>query len=330
MSTTASIVAYRIAADAHAGQTDKIGAPYIEHPAMVVGLAKRLPGFKVADHDTHDDIIAAAWLRDVIEDTEVKSRDLQRAGRRDRVVDAVVALTRRKDVPGADYYAHIRTLPVALLVKTADIAANLLPDRVALLDEATRVELTAKYAKALDELRVDREIITALHADQAVAPAGTVSLLPQAAVLPCGPGLPHAVVTRTVDVRQDHQTKVVLWRCPTPWSRPLRRRAGRRSPVARQPHARPGMTRPRTGHRRGAGEGTPRSAPECCRRPACSLTVPVGVRRARRRGPAPAVTPVRLGTGDTPAALPAPGVRHAARGVGSGQVMGPNSGSVPG
>ena len=34
-----------IATRAHEGQTDKIGAPYIEHPEMVASFVQGLPGF---------------------------------------------------------------------------------------------------------------------------------------------------------------------------------------------------------------------------------------------------------------------------------------------
>jgi hypothetical protein len=52
---------------------------------------------------------------------------------------------------------------VALLVKTADLAANLHPDRVALLDDATRERLAAKYAHALDRLGIARSTIDEVY-----------------------------------------------------------------------------------------------------------------------------------------------------------------------
>ena len=152
-----------IAETAHTGQVDKIGAPYIQHPAMVADLVQRLPGYLDADPDTRQDAVVAAWLHDVIEDTPTTADDLRGAGLSDRSVDAVVALTRTKDVPPDDYYATITAQPVALLVKTADLASNLAPDRVAQLDDATRTRLEAKYTKALAQLGVSRDTITALH-----------------------------------------------------------------------------------------------------------------------------------------------------------------------
>jgi len=126
-------VARGIAERAHTGQVDKIGAPYIEHPAMVVDLVQRLPGYLAADPDTREDAVVAAWLHDVIEDSPTTADDLRHAGLTHRAVNAVVALTRTEDVAPDDHYATITTKPVALLVKTADLASNLAPHRVAQL-----------------------------------------------------------------------------------------------------------------------------------------------------------------------------------------------------
>ncbi|GAB2908194.1 HD domain-containing protein [Rhodococcus aerolatus] len=153
-----------IATRAHEGQVDKIGAPYIDHPAQVVDLVQRLPGYAEADEDVQRDAVVAAWLHDVVEDTPVTAADLTAAGFTARAVDAVVALTRTDDVPPDDYYAHVRETPVARLVKTADIASNLDPRRTAQLDDAKRDELARKYAHALDALGVDRSVVDALHA----------------------------------------------------------------------------------------------------------------------------------------------------------------------
>lgn len=152
-----------MAEHAHAGQVDKIGKPYIQHPAMVADLVQRLPGYLSADPDTQEDAVVAAWLHDVIEDSPTTASDLRKAGLTERAVDAVVALTRNADVTPDDYYALITTKPVALLVKTADLASNLAPHRVAQLDEPTRTRLDARYTHALAQLGVSRDIITALH-----------------------------------------------------------------------------------------------------------------------------------------------------------------------
>lgn len=156
-------IARSIAERVHKGQTDKIGAPYIEHPMMVAELVQRLADFQATDAQTQQDAIAAAWLHDVIEDSSVTADELRDLGVSARAVDAVVALTRTEAVSPDDYYLAITTKPVALLVKTADVASNLAPERVAQLDDATRTRLDRKYTHALQMLNVPRAAIDYLH-----------------------------------------------------------------------------------------------------------------------------------------------------------------------
>lgn len=125
-----------VARRAHAGQVDKVGRPYIEHPGRVAARVSK------------DDVLAAiGWLHDVVEDTSVSLADLE-AQFPLEVTAAVDAITRRPGEQPAQYYERVRANPLALQVKAADIADNTDPDRLARLDEPTRVWLTAKYAKA--------------------------------------------------------------------------------------------------------------------------------------------------------------------------------------
>lgn len=130
------IIAKTIATIAHAGQTDKAGEPYINHPE------------RVAYHLTDPDQVATAWLHDVLEDTVLTEKDLLRAGVQPQIIRAVLLLTRTPEVDPEDYYAQIRVSPVARAVKLADIADNTDPYRLARLDDATIIRLTKKYAKA--------------------------------------------------------------------------------------------------------------------------------------------------------------------------------------
>jgi predicted metal-dependent HD superfamily phosphohydrolase len=129
---------------------------------MVAAFIQALLEFTAADEQTQSD--AAAWLHDVIEDTHETAEGLRAAGISERAVANVVALTRTEEVTAADYYANIGGLPVARLVKTADLASNLAPKRVAQLDEHTRERPVLKYGHALEALGVDRSVIIALHA----------------------------------------------------------------------------------------------------------------------------------------------------------------------
>lgn len=128
-----------IATEAHRGQVDKTGADYILHPARVA--ARIDPRRHPVEH-------AAAWLHDVVEDTGTTPEELGLLGIPDAVIEVVLLLTRRDDVPDADYYAAIAADPRALMVKRADLDDNTDPARTAALDDATRDRLAAKYAKA--------------------------------------------------------------------------------------------------------------------------------------------------------------------------------------
>jgi len=131
-------IAKAIAVIAHLGQVDKSGAPYITHPERV---AARL-------HDPRNSEIAAAWLHDVLEDTDLTSEDLHAAGIDWTTIATVEKLTRTPDQSPEDYYENIRDSYSARRIKLADIADNTNPNRLALLDDATIARLTRKYAKA--------------------------------------------------------------------------------------------------------------------------------------------------------------------------------------
>ncbi|GAA4440670.1 HD domain-containing protein [Actinokineospora soli] len=128
--------AVRIATDAHEGQVDRAGKPYIGHPLRVMAALDDAPARM------------AAVLHDVIEDTHVTADDLRAAGCPAEVVTAVVALSKGDGEAQTDYLARVAANPLAKRVKLADIADNCSPARMAVLDDATRERLTAKYAAA--------------------------------------------------------------------------------------------------------------------------------------------------------------------------------------
>jgi (p)ppGpp synthase/HD superfamily hydrolase len=122
---------------AHAGQTDKAGRPYIEHPLRVM---HRL-------HGEHEQM--AAILHDVLEDTPTTEDDLRAADCSEPVITAVLALTKQPGEPLDDSMARAAANPIACVVKRADIADNSAPARLALLDEATAQRLCRKYAESI-------------------------------------------------------------------------------------------------------------------------------------------------------------------------------------
>ncbi|MEU3848610.1 HD domain-containing protein [Streptomyces sp. NPDC029554] len=124
---------------AHRGQTDKAGRPYEEHLRAVA------EGVRARGGDAEQ--IAAAWLHDAVEDDALPVQWLREAALSDRTKDIVLALTKRPGEPPEAYAARILATPGALLVKEADLAHNADPERLAVLDEATRKRLTEKYAR---------------------------------------------------------------------------------------------------------------------------------------------------------------------------------------
>ncbi len=133
--------AMHIAYNAHHGQLDKSGAPYIFHP---IHLAEQM-----------DDEISccAALLHDVVEDTEVTLEDL-RKDFPEEVVEAVRLLTHIKGVPDAEYLTAIKANPIALKVKLADNAHNSDQSRCCGMEvsEEKKARWRVKYAKAREIL----------------------------------------------------------------------------------------------------------------------------------------------------------------------------------
>ena len=112
--------AIALAAVAHAGQLDKSGKPYITHPIRVM--------MKCAGHG--DAVEMAAVLHDVVEDTWVTLDLLRTMGFPPAVVEAVDALSRRKNLE--TYFEYIERCSrnrIAATVKLADIDDNSDPNR---------------------------------------------------------------------------------------------------------------------------------------------------------------------------------------------------------
>jgi hypothetical protein len=135
-----------IAFMAHRGRHDRSGAPYIDHPGRI---SERF------DTVTEPVEAAAAWLHDVLEDTEVTAQELLEAGVLPAVVDVVVLLTRTPDITPDEYYARIRPNRVARRVKLADIDDNTARWRLRRLDYDTQLRLVEKYRYARQALGTD-------------------------------------------------------------------------------------------------------------------------------------------------------------------------------
>lgn len=128
-----------IAFMAHRGRLDRSGLPFIDHPGRI---AERF------DAATDPVEAAAAWLHDVIEDTDVTAQELFEAGVRPEIIEVVELLTRTADVSADEYYARIRRDPVARRVKLADIDDNTARWRLRRLDYEVQLRLIEKYRVA--------------------------------------------------------------------------------------------------------------------------------------------------------------------------------------
>ena len=128
--------ALRIAFDAHKGQDDKSGLPYIFHP------------FHLAEQMDTEAAVCAALLHDVVEDSTLTLEDLRAAGFSDEVLDAVALLTRDKAVPYMTYIENLRQNPIATAVKLADLRHNSDLSRMDIIDDKTR-RLEEKYREAI-------------------------------------------------------------------------------------------------------------------------------------------------------------------------------------
>ncbi|WP_029904381.1 GTP pyrophosphokinase [Prevotella sp. 10(H)] len=127
--------AIRIAIDAHSGQTDKSGNPYIFHP------------FRVMDNvNTIEEKIVAA-LHDVIEDTHVTADDLRNGGIPEYLVKEIEVLTHAPDMEYSCYIELIAGHRIASAVKLADLRDNMDITRLKEITDKD-IERLRKYHKS--------------------------------------------------------------------------------------------------------------------------------------------------------------------------------------
>ena len=117
--------ALRIAEEAHRGQYDKGGYPYILHPITVAHACSH---FGYTSETQRINTICTALLHDVFEDSQLyKIKDLVPMGFPHDVIVALKLLTHKRHIPYTDYIiaiAESNSLE-AKLVKYADLEHNL-------------------------------------------------------------------------------------------------------------------------------------------------------------------------------------------------------------
>lgn len=130
--------AIAIAAEAHAGQTDKAGAPYVLHPLRMM--------LRLSSNDER----IVATLHDVWEDCPGWTFDrLGREGFSEAIVEALDSVTKRE---GEDYQAFVARAainPTGRRVKLADLRDNCDLSRIA-APSARDFERIEKYRRAIE------------------------------------------------------------------------------------------------------------------------------------------------------------------------------------
>jgi len=139
--TTVYYTAVQLAEDLHQGQTDKAGKPYFEHLERVAEIVRvELKG------DIRDAI--NAFLHDIVEDTPVSLRLIERIFDREHRLD-IDALSHRDDEP---YHVYIDRIIArgerAMIVKYADLLDHLR------LGHQIPASLVKRYTKSLTKIEV--------------------------------------------------------------------------------------------------------------------------------------------------------------------------------
>ena len=128
--------ALRLAYEAHAGQFDKSGVPYVFHP------------LHLAEQMEDEESIIAALLHDVVEDTAYSLADLRAMGFPEKALEAVALLTHDPAEPYLSYVARVKENPVARRVKLADLRHNSDLSRIRQVTERD-LERVEQYAAAI-------------------------------------------------------------------------------------------------------------------------------------------------------------------------------------
>lgn len=117
----------------HAGQRDKMGCAYFQHP------------MRVAMHCTTDAEKIVALLHDTIEDNDVTPDYLLAEGFPREIVDAVLSVTKREGESYVDFVRRASQNHIGRVVKLRDLEDNLNALRLDHFD----ADMAARYNKYL-------------------------------------------------------------------------------------------------------------------------------------------------------------------------------------
>jgi (p)ppGpp synthase/HD superfamily hydrolase len=140
--------ALHLATNAHHGQFDKGGKPYILHPLRVMSFLK----------SDDEELQCMALLHDVIEDTDTTYLELMEAGMSTRVIEGIMALTKERGFSYDQYKQKIFKNRDAMQVKMADLRHNTDIRRLKGVSQKD-IERMAKYHTFYLELRQKLETV---------------------------------------------------------------------------------------------------------------------------------------------------------------------------
>lgn len=134
-------LAKQLAKEYHKGQVDKAGVDYFSgHITSVVN------GVNTVKEKT------VAYLHDTAEDTKLTYVDLMVLDFSDRIVNAVIALTKDKKESYKDYLKRVKSNELATAVKLSDLTNNMDLSRLKEVTEVDKKRLE-KYKKAYKYLK---------------------------------------------------------------------------------------------------------------------------------------------------------------------------------
>ena len=123
-----------LATNAHAGQFDRGGKPYILHPLKVMHYLKT----------DDEELQCIALLHDVIEDTDTSWKDLEAIGCTSRVIAGVRVLTKMPGQTYDEYKNEVFANLDAMRVKSCDLRHNTDIRRLKGITQ-TDIDRNAKY-----------------------------------------------------------------------------------------------------------------------------------------------------------------------------------------
>jgi len=132
--------AIKIAVDAHKGQKDKNGAPYILHL------------IRVMEKGENESEKICGVLHDIVEDTNWTFEQLEQEGFDAEIVDALKCITKETQEEDYDHFIdRVKVNKTAIKVKLNDLQDNMNITRLHQITERDMSRLN-KYIKAYNEL----------------------------------------------------------------------------------------------------------------------------------------------------------------------------------